>query len=100
MILAAAHPKSIHHLVVWGANATVTAKDIELYEVIRDTSKWSLKMREPLEGETSLMNTMWIFLKHALERFVCEQFYFSELLKVFCLFSHFVRTLIIEYLQI
>ena len=96
MILAAAHPKSIHHLVVWGANATVTAKDIELYEVIRDTSKWSLKMREPLEGETSLMNTMWIFLKHALERFVCEQFYFSELLKVFCLFSHFVCTLIIK----
>ena len=87
MILAAAHPKSIHHLVVWGANATVTAKDIELYEVIRDTSKWSPKMREPLEGETSLMNTMWIFLKHALERFVSEQFYFPELLKVFGLFS-------------
>ena len=86
MILAAAHPKSIHHLVVWGANATVTAKDIELYEVIRDTSKWSPKMREPLEGETSLMNTMWIFLKHALERFISQQFYFSEFLKVFVLF--------------
>ena len=76
MILAAAHPKSIHHLVVWGANATVTAKDIELYEVIRDTSKWSLKMREPLEGETSLMNTMWIFLKHALKDSLVNSFIF------------------------
>ena len=52
MILAAALPKSIHRMVVWGANATVTAKDIEMYDVIRDTSKWSPKMREPLEGET------------------------------------------------
>lgn len=65
MILVAAHPKSIHHLVVWGANATVTAKDIELYEVIRDTSKWSPKMREPLEalyGKEGLqeMNSGWI----------------------------------------
>lgn len=51
MILAAKHPECIDRMVVWGANATVTAEDIELYEKIRDTSKWSLKMREPLEGE-------------------------------------------------
>ena len=50
MILAAAHPQCVHRMVVWGANATVTADDIKLYEAIRDTSKWSPKMREPLEG--------------------------------------------------
>ena len=51
MILAAAHPQCVHRMVVWGANATVTAEDVKLYEAIRDTSKWSPKMREPLEGE-------------------------------------------------
>lgn len=51
MILAAAHPQCVHRMVVWGANATVTAEDIKLYETIRDTSKWSPKMREPLEGK-------------------------------------------------
>ena len=51
MVLAAAHPECVHRMVVWGANATVTAEDIKLYETIRDTSKWSRKMREPLEGK-------------------------------------------------
>jgi len=51
MILAAAHPQRVHRMVVWGANATVTAEDVKLYEAIRDTSKWSPKMREPLEGK-------------------------------------------------
>ena len=50
MILAAAHPQCVHRMVVWGANATVTAEDIKLYEAIKDTSKWNPKMREPLEG--------------------------------------------------
>ena len=50
MILAAVHPQCVHRMVVWGANATVTAEDVKLYEAIRDTSKWSPKMREPLEG--------------------------------------------------
>ena len=59
MILAAAHPQCVHRIVVWGANATVTAEDIKLYEAIRDTSKWSPKMREPLEGEAcSFTRTM------------------------------------------
>ena len=50
MVLAAKYSDCIDRLVVWGANANVTAQDIELYEKIRDTSKWSQKMREPLEG--------------------------------------------------
>jgi len=65
MILAAAHPQRVHRMVVWGANATVTAEDVKLYEAIRDTSKWSPKMREPLEalyGKEGLqeMNSGWI----------------------------------------
>ena len=51
MILAAAHPQCVRRMVVWGANPTVTDEDIKLYEVIKDTSKWNPKMREPLEGE-------------------------------------------------
>lgn len=51
MILTAARPQFVHRLVVWGANATVTSEDVKLYEAIRDTSKWSPKMREPLEGK-------------------------------------------------
>lgn len=50
LILAAKYPQCINSMVVWGANATVTKEDIELYEKIRDTSKWNPKMREPLEG--------------------------------------------------
>lgn len=51
MIVAAKYPQCINGMVVWGANATVTKEDIELYEKIRDTSKWNPKMREPLEGK-------------------------------------------------
>lgn len=50
LILAAKYPQCINGMVVWGANSTVTKEDIELYEKIRDTSKWNPKMREPLEG--------------------------------------------------
>lgn len=59
MIMAVMHPQCVHRMVVWGANATVTAEDIKLYEAIRDTSKWSPKMREPLEGKACMM----LFLK-------------------------------------
>ena len=37
MVLAAKYSDCIDRLVVWGANATVTAQDIELYEKIRVT---------------------------------------------------------------
>jgi len=65
LILAAKYPQCINGMVVWGANATVTKEDIELYEKIRDTSKWNPKMREPLEalyGKEGLqeMHSGWI----------------------------------------
>ena len=53
LILAAKYAECVDNLVVWGANATVTPQDIELYEKIRDTTKWSQRMREPLEGNIS-----------------------------------------------
>lgn len=65
MLLAAKYSECIDHMVVWGANATVTEQDVQLYEKIRDTSKWSSKMREPLEalyGKEGLqeMHSAWI----------------------------------------
>ncbi|KAL3859109.1 hypothetical protein ACJMK2_009341 [Sinanodonta woodiana] len=47
MIAAARCPNMITKLVVWGANAYVTEKDIKLYEGMRDISSWSENMRTP-----------------------------------------------------
>lgn len=74
LILAAKYPQSVEKLVVWGANAYVTPKDIENFEGIRDISKWSDRMKAPLvqlyteEGLQKMWNdwcnTMVEFLKH------------------------------------
>jgi valacyclovir hydrolase len=48
--LAGKYPSVLDRLVVWGCNASVTKEDIDLYELIRDISKWNPKMRQPLEG--------------------------------------------------
>lgn len=47
MIAAARYPEIVHKLVIWGANAYVTKKDMEFFEGIRDISTWSEKMRVP-----------------------------------------------------
>ncbi|RMC16091.1 hypothetical protein DUI87_08300 [Hirundo rustica rustica] len=49
LIAAARYPNLIHKLVVWGANASVTQEDIRIYNGIRDVSKWSEKVKKPLE---------------------------------------------------
>ncbi|XP_021400457.2 serine hydrolase BPHL isoform X2 [Lonchura striata] len=49
LIAAAKYPNLIHKLVVWGANASVTQEDVRIYGGIRDVSKWSEKVRKPLE---------------------------------------------------
>lgn len=49
MIMAADHPEAVNKLVIWGSNAYVIEKETEIYESIRDVSKWSQKMREPME---------------------------------------------------
>ena len=50
MILAGQRPELVEKLVVWGSNSFVTDEDAKMVEPIRDLSKWSAKMREPLEG--------------------------------------------------
>lgn len=50
----------MENLVVWGSNAYVTEKDVELYEKIRDVQKWSQRMRQPfieLYGEKYFSET-------------------------------------------
>nr|XP_040040955.1 valacyclovir hydrolase [Gasterosteus aculeatus aculeatus] len=49
MIAAAKNPDVISKMVVWGANAFVSQQDLELYNAVRDVSKWSAKMRKPME---------------------------------------------------
>lgn len=48
LIMAGSRPADVEKLVVWGANAFVTQTDIDLYESIRDLSKWSVAMKSPL----------------------------------------------------
>ena len=54
LILAGKYPSNVDRLVVWGCNASVTKEDLDLYEAIRDVSKWNPKMRQPLEGKVVL----------------------------------------------
>ncbi|XP_015669781.1 valacyclovir hydrolase [Protobothrops mucrosquamatus] len=49
LIAAGKHPDLIHKMVVWGANVFVTEEDVKIYNAIRDVSKWSEKVRKPLE---------------------------------------------------
>ncbi|XP_072366092.1 valacyclovir hydrolase isoform X2 [Scyliorhinus torazame] len=49
LIAASKYPSLVRKLVVWGANAYLTPEDIKLYNSVRDVSKWSEKMRKPLE---------------------------------------------------
>ena len=51
LILASLFSDSVRSLVVWGGIAYVSKEDIECYNKIRDLSKWSKKMLEPLEQE-------------------------------------------------
>ncbi|XP_020793768.2 valacyclovir hydrolase [Boleophthalmus pectinirostris] len=49
MIAAAKNTDMINKLVVWGANAFVSKQDLELYNAVRDVSRWSTRMRKPME---------------------------------------------------
>lgn len=60
LIAASKAVDQVDKLVVWGSNAYVTEKDIELYEKIRDVEKWSPRMRQPfieLYGEKYFAET-------------------------------------------
>ncbi|XP_059611408.1 valacyclovir hydrolase [Phlebotomus argentipes] len=49
LIQAAKHPGAVENLVIWGSNAYVDPKEVQIYESIRDVSKWSERMRKPME---------------------------------------------------
>ncbi|XP_055523792.1 valacyclovir hydrolase [Wyeomyia smithii] len=50
LIMAGRKAKQVEKLVVWGANAYITRKEADIYKNIRDVSKWSPRMREPMEA--------------------------------------------------
>uniref|UniRef100_A0AC11D8K3 Biphenyl hydrolase like n=1 Tax=Ovis aries TaxID=9940 RepID=A0AC11D8K3_SHEEP len=50
LIAAARYPSYVSKMVIWGANAYVTEQDTEIYQGIRDVSKWSERARKPLEA--------------------------------------------------
>lgn len=47
LIAASKAVDHVEKLIVWGGNAYVTEKDIELYEKIRDVENWSPRMKQP-----------------------------------------------------
>ncbi|KAM9832036.1 LOW QUALITY PROTEIN: exocyst complex component 2 [Neosynchiropus ocellatus] len=49
LIAAARNPGRVRRLVVWGSNAFVTQQDLDLYAAVRDVSRWSARMRAPME---------------------------------------------------
>lgn len=49
LIAAARNPELINKMVVWGSNAFVSQDDLKLYNKVRDVSKWSARMRQPME---------------------------------------------------
>lgn len=50
LIMAGRNPSKVEKLVIWGSNAYITPKEADIYENIRDVSKWSARMREPMEN--------------------------------------------------
>uniref|UniRef100_A0A3B3DID4 AB hydrolase-1 domain-containing protein n=1 Tax=Oryzias melastigma TaxID=30732 RepID=A0A3B3DID4_ORYME len=49
LIAAATNPELIKKMVVWGSNAFVSEEDLKLYNMVRDVSRWSARMRQPME---------------------------------------------------
>lgn len=49
LILAGKYPENVEKLSIFGSNAYIIEEELKIYDGIRDVSKWSAKMREPLE---------------------------------------------------
>lgn len=49
LCLAGKYSENVDKLIVFGSNAYIISEELEIYDSIRDISKWSKKMREPLE---------------------------------------------------
>lgn len=49
LIAAARNPSLINKMVVWGSNAFVSQQDVDICNAVRDVTKWSARMRQPME---------------------------------------------------
>ncbi|XP_073820512.1 valacyclovir hydrolase-like [Musca autumnalis] len=49
LIAAGRYVNNIEKLVIWGAGAYVVPEEVKAFQNIRDVSKWSARMREPME---------------------------------------------------
>ncbi|XP_013188182.2 valacyclovir hydrolase isoform X2 [Amyelois transitella] len=49
MICAAKFPDAVHKMVIWGSNSFILPHEVDLYKNVKDVSKWSKRMREPME---------------------------------------------------
>ena len=50
LVMAIKSPESVENLVVWGSNSYISEVDKNIVAGIRDLSKWSERMKKPLEG--------------------------------------------------
>lgn len=50
LVAASRHPAAVERLAVWGANAHVTDKDMEMLDKVADVAQWSERMRAPMEA--------------------------------------------------
>ncbi|XP_014666242.1 PREDICTED: valacyclovir hydrolase-like isoform X2 [Priapulus caudatus] len=48
LVLAGTFPDVVRKMVVWGSNATVTEKDMKMYDATRDIKNWSERMKGPM----------------------------------------------------
>ena len=51
LILASLAPEAVDNLVVWGSNSYVAKEDQDMVNGLKDMSKWSDKMKLPLESK-------------------------------------------------
>ena len=49
LLAAAQSPQNIEKVVVWGSNAYISQWDIDNINQVSDVSKWSERMRKPME---------------------------------------------------
>jgi valacyclovir hydrolase len=49
MIIAGKYAANVEKLIIFGSNAYIVDEELKIYDGIRDVSKWSARMREPLE---------------------------------------------------
>nr|XP_061831589.1 valacyclovir hydrolase-like [Nerophis lumbriciformis] len=71
LIAAAMNPMLINKMVVWGSNAFVSQHDLDIYNVVRDVSRWSAKMKQPMEEVygVELFAKTWVACLDAISQF-------------------------------